>query len=288
VTEMLTPTEQRVLQVVCGTIRKEGHLPSLEQIMELAQLPSPASAHYFMDNLQRKGVIHRDAARPGVIEVYCSAIGMERAELAHTMPSLKERGKPETGEGRRQTSVVDPPAGEEVPVQEPPTAPIREAETVDSSTAPSGNHIETPDGRIFGRGVRPGGTDQELAIVPLLGHVAAGQPIEAPPGEIEAIYQLPRAFVGHEDPLFMVRVRGASMLDEGIHEDDLLVVHRQSHAEVGQTVVVLDENDDAAVKGLWRSEDGSVELRSANPAFGPLEVAQAQIIGRVVTVIRAL
>jgi repressor LexA len=256
--QKLTPTERRVLDVVCGTVRSVGRPPSIAQIMELAKLPSRARVHFHLDNLQRKGLIRRDTVRPRVIRVDCDAVEARPAGPVDAASREGARGEPAAGQVRPE------------PTEE---------------SAATG---ETAGGVVFGRGPRHEGTDPTLVSVPLLGRVAAGYPSDPPPDEVEATYQLPRALVGNQDPLFMVRVSGASMLGEGIHQGDLLVVHRRRTAEVGETVVVLEGSDAAAVKSLWRSDDGRVELRSANPDFGPLKVPEARIIGRVVTVIRTL
>jgi repressor LexA len=271
----LTPAERLVLEVLCRAIRLHGSPPPPERIREEAELPSLAAVHYFLDNLQRKKLIRRDAARPRLIEVRCPASAAEPAQPLRMASVEDDR---EVAGGARP----EPPAPH-APAQEPAAA-------VGTTSAVEEDHpVEEPEGRVFGRGARPGGTDPTLVTVPLLGRVAAGQPIDSVPGEIEATYRLPRALVGHEDPLFMVRVQGASMLGRGIHDQDLVVAHRQPDAENGQLVVVRDEDGEAAVKRLWRSDDGRrVELRSANPDYGPLDVARAEILGRIVTVIRTL
>src|SRR6266536_278187 len=293
----MTPTERLVLEALCRAVQRLGQPPSPEQIRESAGLPSLAAVHFFLDSLQRKKLIRRDPARPRVIEIHCGALAAESAQQVAAAPIEEERNAHTPGGAPPEPATAETAAQEGVaamratPADEPPSAPPM-GNALDAMAPAALNEIrsdEIPQGRVFGRGDRPGGTDPTLVTVPLLGRVAAGHPIDTVPGEVEATYQLPRAFVGRKDPLFMVRVQGASMLGRGIHDQDLVVVHRQPDAENGQIVVVCDENGDAAVKRFWRSDDGQrVELRSANPDFGPLDVAQAEILGSVVTVIRTL
>lgn len=120
--------------------------------------------------------------------------------------------------------------------------------------------------------------------VPLVGRIAAGSPILAEE-DIEEIYPLPTDLVGN-DPVFMLRVRGDSMIDAGIFDSDYVVVRRQSHARDGQIVAALIDNDEATVKRLQRI-DRRVVLKSENPDYPPMVFAEGvEILGVVVAVIR--
>ena len=120
--------------------------------------------------------------------------------------------------------------------------------------------------------------------VPLVGRIAAGSPILAEE-DIDEIYPLPTELVGN-DPVFMLKVRGDSMIDVGIYSDDYVVVRRQSHARDGQIVAALIEGEEATVKRLQRM-DGRVILRSENKDFPPMVFAEGvEILGVVVAVLR--
>ncbi len=117
--------------------------------------------------------------------------------------------------------------------------------------------------------------------VPVLGSVAAGSPILAQ----ECIEDyLTFDTDGLEGEHFALRVRGQSMLNAGILPDDLVVVHRQQDARNGEIVVALLE-DEATVKTLSR-RDGKVWLLPENPDYEPIDGTYAQIIGKVVAVVR--
>ena len=120
--------------------------------------------------------------------------------------------------------------------------------------------------------------------VPLVGSIAAGSPILAEE-DIEEIYPLPTELVGH-DPVFMLRVRGDSMVDAGIFEGDYVVVRRQQNANDGDIVAALVGNDEATVKRL-RREDGRVILEAENPAYAPMVFTEGvEILGIVIALLR--
>jgi len=118
--------------------------------------------------------------------------------------------------------------------------------------------------------------------VPLVGTVAAGKPRFAQE-DIEEIVALPADLLG-EDDAFMLRVKGDSMIGDGLFEGDLIVVRRQSTAENGEVVVALIE-DEATIKRFYR--DGArIRLQPSNPSMQPLFVSDAAIIGKVVMALR--
>ena len=119
--------------------------------------------------------------------------------------------------------------------------------------------------------------------LPLLGTVAAGLPIEAVevPDQVEVPESLLR---GGE--CFALRVRGDSMIEDGIHDGDLILIKKQETAETGQTVVALVEGE-ATVKKFYR-RGKQVELRPANPEMKPITVAadKVKIQGVVIGLMR--
>ena len=122
--------------------------------------------------------------------------------------------------------------------------------------------------------------------VPLVGRIAAGSPVLAEE-DIEEIYPLPTEWVGN-DPVFMLKVTGDSMVDAGILDGDRVVVRRQPEAHDGEIVAALIEGEEATVKRLQR-RDGRVILHSENPAYAPMVFTDGvQVLGRVVAVLRTL
>ena len=122
---------------------------------------------------------------------------------------------------------------------------------------------------------------EEPDRIPIVGNVAAGSPILAQ----ECIEDyLTFDTDGLSGEHFALKVRGESMLNAGILPGDLVVVHRQQDAHNGEIVVALFE-DEATVKTLWR-KDGHTLLLPENPAYQPIDGDQAEIIGKVVAVVR--
>lgn len=120
--------------------------------------------------------------------------------------------------------------------------------------------------------------------VPLIGRVAAGQPILAEEN-YEEVFELPTDLLP-TDQAFMLRVRGDSMIGDGIFDGDLVVVRPQPTVENGEIGVVLIE-DEATVKRVYFEGD-RVRLQPSNPHMEPIYTQNAQILGKVVVVFRRL
>jgi repressor LexA len=120
--------------------------------------------------------------------------------------------------------------------------------------------------------------------VPLVGRIAAGTPILAEE-DIEEIFPLPTEIVGN-DPVFMLRVQGDSMLLAGIFDGDFVVIRRQPDARDGELVAALIDGEEATVKRL-RRQPGRVLLLPENPDYEPIILTRGvEIIGKVVAVLR--
>ena len=116
-------------------------------------------------------------------------------------------------------------------------------------------------------------------VIPLLGRVAAGLPIEAL--EDRDTVEVPESFLGTGEH-FALRVRGESMVEDGIHDGDLIIVRQQDRAENGQTVVALVDGE-ATVKRFYL-RGATVELHPANPQMKPLVVDARRVMIRGVVV----
>ncbi len=137
----------------------------------------------------------------------------------------------------------------------------------------------------------PGGTTDSartipdnLVSIPEVGRIAAGGPILAEQN-IENHYTLPRELVGKGD-LFMLKVSGDSMIDAAICDGDWVVVRIQQNAENGDIVAALLE-DSATVK-VFKQNNGQTWLLPRNSAYDPIDGTNAVIMGKVVSVIRAI
>lgn len=119
--------------------------------------------------------------------------------------------------------------------------------------------------------------------VPIVGQIAAGSPILATE-HVEGTFPLPMDLVGDDDKLFMLRVKGDSMVDAGILDGDLVAVRQQQTARNGEIVAAMIE-DEATVKRFYK--DGKqVRLQAENPAYPPIMTDNVRILGKVVMAIR--
>lgn len=122
----------------------------------------------------------------------------------------------------------------------------------------------------------------DVAIVPLLGTVAAGQPILAVENLEGYVAYLPRSGDGRE--LFALRISGESMIEAGINHGDIVVVEQTPAAENGQIVVAMIDGE-ATVKTFYK-EHGHIRLQPENHTMEPIIVDEAVILGRVVSSMR--
>jgi repressor LexA len=122
------------------------------------------------------------------------------------------------------------------------------------------------------------------AMVPLVGQIAAGIPITADQN-VEEMFPLPRTLVGSGE-LFMLKVKGDSMIDAAICDGDWVVIRTQKTAENGD-IVAAEIDGEATVKS-FKQRDGKVWLLPRNSAFEPIDGTHASIMGIVVSVLRKL
>jgi repressor LexA len=138
----------------------------------------------------------------------------------------------------------------------------------------------------LGRARMRGGAQQPHPVtIPVMGRIAAGTPISAIQSRTASI-PMPPEFLGSGDH-FALEVRGDSMIEAGIFEDDTVIIRKQDTAETGDIVVALIDDEEATLKRL-RRRGASIALEAANPAyetriFGPDRV---RIQGRLVSLLR--
>ena len=119
--------------------------------------------------------------------------------------------------------------------------------------------------------------------MPIIGTVAAGKPRLAVE-DVEDVFPLPSNFINGEG--FMLRVVGDSMIEDGIHEGDLVVVRRQPTANNGETVVAMIDNE-ATVKRFYK-EKARIRLQPANKRMKPMYHENVEIVGKVVGLVRQM
>jgi len=124
----------------------------------------------------------------------------------------------------------------------------------------------------------------DATMVPLVGRIAAGVPITAEQ-QIEEVFPLPRQLVGNGE-LFMLKVQGESMIDAAICDGDWVVVRQQKTAENGDIVAAMLDGE-ATVK-VFRQRDGHTWLLPRNSAYEPILGDFAEVVGKVVAVLRTV
>ncbi len=123
--------------------------------------------------------------------------------------------------------------------------------------------------------------------LPLVGYIAAGEPIEAIENPIDTIL-VSQDLVSKVKRSYVLQVRGDSMINEGIFNGDFVVIQQQNTAENGDIVVALIDNNFATLKSFFREKDGRIRLQPANDKMDPIfvEARNLAIQGKVTGVIR--
>jgi repressor LexA len=138
--------------------------------------------------------------------------------------------------------------------------------------------IELTDGA--GRGAR-----ESAVLLPLVGRVAAGQPLEAVPDD--ETLAVPESMLGRGET-FVLRVAGDSMIDEHIEDGDYVIVERRDTARSGERVIALIDEENATLKTFFREPDGRIRLQPANERLAPLyyDASRVRVQGVAIGVLR--
>ncbi len=190
--------QQKILDFIRSEIETKGYPPSVREICAAVGLRSTSSVHMHLTQLEKKGLIRRDATKPRALELLDS--------------------------------------------------PLSKARTV-----------------------------------PLVGKVTAGQPILAIEN-IEDQLIIPNDLASMDTELFALRVQGESMIEAGILDGDIVIVHSQERAENGDIIVALI-GDEATLKRIYY-ENGHVRLQPENHTMAPIIVPRAEVRGKVVALVR--
>ncbi|HSN44341.1 MAG TPA: transcriptional repressor LexA [Propionibacteriaceae bacterium] len=198
---------------------------------------------------------------PSIREVG-EAVGLaSSSSVAHQLKTLEKKGFLRRDPNRPRALEVRLPASmQRVPVEVALTAADH------SAIDPTGINDAFP----------------QAVNVPMVGRIAAGGPILAEE-LVEDVFPLPRQLVG-EGTLFMLEVRGDSMIDAAICDRDWVVVRQQATADNGDIVAALLD-DEATVK-TFKRVPGQIWLLPHNPAYDPIDGNHATILGKVVAVLR--
>lgn len=128
--------------------------------------------------------------------------------------------------------------------------------------------------------------DDSVVEVPLVGKVTAGTPIEAIERP-EEYFSLPANLITNRNEVFTLTVSGESMINVGIYDGDILIVEKRNTARNGETVVAMNENNEATVKTFYK-EDGYFRLQPENDTMEPIILKECTILGKVIGLYRKL
>jgi len=124
---------------------------------------------------------------------------------------------------------------------------------------------------------------EKLVKIPLVGTIAAGEPIEAI--EDRETIKIPKSQLSKSGEHYALRVQGNSMIDEGIFDGDIVVIRKQPDAENGETIVALINDNEVTLKKIYKEKNG-FRLQPANPEIKPIFTRELAIQGKVVSIIR--
>lgn len=215
----------------------------------------------------------RKKGYPPTVREICRDLDIKSTSTVHkTIASLEEKGFVRKDPvKRRAIEILDPGAEDGI--------------TSEKREFPGSGTILSPD---FGGGIVPAaGLREDIIDVPVVGKVAAGQPILAEQN-IDDSFPLPSRFINGGDH-FMLRVQGDSMIEAGIFDGDYILVRSQDTARNGEIVVAMVEDleSEATVKTFYK-ENGHIRLQPENPAMEPIIVPDAKVLGLVKGVFRYL
>ncbi len=125
--------------------------------------------------------------------------------------------------------------------------------------------------------------EREVAQIPIIGEVTAGEPILAEEN-IEGYFPIPISYLKNNET-FILKIKGDSMIGAGIFNKDLVVINKQSFAENGDIVIALIE-DTATCKRFF-IDDGKVRLQPENDAYEPIILNDVSILGKVIGLFRS-
>lgn len=214
--------------------------------------------------------VARQGYAPSLREI-AQAVGLSsQSTVSYHLSALVKKGYLSRGRGLPRTTVELPTGADPAATDTPPAEP---------GTATPAAAAEPEAG--------PARTDPDRPVpVPLIGRISAGVPITAQQ-EVEDTFLLPRKIVGH-GTLFMLRVAGDSMINAGITDGDYVIIRQQEKVFSGDIVAALIEGieHEATVKTFQQAEDGQCWLMAHNPAYPPIPGDSAEIMGKVVAVLR--
>lgn len=281
----LTDRQLRILGTIREGINDRGFPPTVREIAMTVGLSSPSSVQYQLDILEQAGLIQRDARRSRTIEVTerGNQLNLETGRLeessapTHTSQHILSRTSAHTSTHTSANTYTHASDHHCLPHSHLSAATSPHIRSVPTES-PSDSINEAQHKNIYEQ------FSSDTVFAPLVGTIAAGTPILAEQC-IDDTFPLPRQLTGR-GKMFILRVKGESMIDAAICDGDYVVIREQPVAEQGEIVAAMIDGE-ATVK-VFRKQDGHVWFLPCNDAYEPIFGDDATILGRVVSVLRSL
>lgn len=275
--QSLTHLEARVLAAIERHIRAEGVAPTIAELAANLRLKSKGTVHRYVQSLIAKGRLERHGNGWRGLRIVGLSIPDQPSNvqtLYTEMRSSTKHSSPEGGEATNNNRIsrfgntpnkiarITPSSNVSGPVELPAalSAALKNDSAHENSQAGSSHQSDSSDQWANLR-------------IPLLGRIAAGQPIEA----IEDANYLDLAafFIGPDR--YALRVSGDSMMDVGILDGDTVILRKQDTARNGDIVVALIDQQEATLKRLGKVQGGMVELIPENSAMSTMRYATSRV-----------
>lgn len=278
----LTHLEARVLAAIERHIRSEGVAPTIAELAANLRLKSKGTVHRYVQSLIAKGKLERHGNGWRGLRI----VGLTMPDPPSNVQFLHNSEPPtninaksnanSVGQSASQVNASDSvaviaPASN---VSGPVALPAALSAVLKNSHGASQQSADLDNFSVSDSKAGKASSDQWANLrIPLLGRIAAGQPIEA----IEDANYLDLAafFIGPDR--YALRVSGDSMMDVGILDGDTVILRKQDTARSGDIVVALIDHQEATLKRLGAVEDGMVELIPENSAMNTMRYATSRV-----------
>ncbi len=273
----LTHLEARVLAAIERHIRSEGVAPTIAELAANLRLKSKGTVHRYVQSLIAKGRLERHGNgwrglrivglnipdQPSNVQTLYAEMRSSKQDALPEVDAVADISRiPRIGESQNKIAHITPSSNVSGPVE----LPVALSAALKNHSAQSPSKVGSSD--------RSDSSDQWANLrIPLLGRIAAGQPIEA----IEDANYLDLAafFIGPDR--YALRVSGDSMMDVGILDGDTVILRKQNTARTGDIVVALIDQQEATLKRLGIVQDGMVELIPENSAMSTMRYATSRV-----------
>ena len=282
----LTPRQQNILDFVAEFQQQKGYPPSIREIGEFFGIRSTNGVSDHLRALERKGFLSRNGHLSRSLQVV-RGDDREAARFVPDPEAFLDRASAPGTPNRDGVPNSDDPLGDAFPTR--PHDPAIARTTATGRTLSLARTDSSPAGRAHA-GLRAPIAGGVSVAVPMLGRVAAGQPMPAIEDAEDSIV-VDSYLLGGPGEVFGLRVVGESMIDAGIFPGDFLFVRKRATAQAGEIVVAMIDGE-ATVK-RWFPEGDRIRLQPENAAMKPIFIHRADfravdLLGTVVGIYRKL